>query len=219
MPLYAACPRFTTAVAIAVATALVPSAVPMPAAAQTNPVVPTMIPPSASETIYAKIEAINPETREVTLTAADGQTVPVIAQTQVSLDNLKVGDKVQAHYYRSVAFVVSKSMQAQKGQTTELPPEQAQLISQHAEAKTPDGMSLPMTHITGLIVGVHPQANSVDVVNPNGGGVFTLQASDPSRGAMIGSLKVGDTVTAVISPAIATSIEPEKGFFANLFGG
>ena len=219
MPLYAACPRLTIAAAIVVATALVPTSVPIPAAAQTNPVVPSMIPESASETIYARIEAINPGTREVTLTAADGHTVPVIAEGQVSLDNLKVGDKVQAHYYRSVAFLVSKSMHAQKGQTTELPPEQAQLISQHAEAKTPDGMSLPMTQITGLIVGVHPQGNSVDVVNPNGGGVYTIQGSDPSRGLMIRSLKVGDTVTAVISPAIATSIEPEKGFFANLFGG
>jgi hypothetical protein len=51
-------------------------------------------------------------------------------------------------------------------------------------------------------------AHSVDLVNPSGGGVYTVDVTDPERIKMLGSLKVGDTVTAVISQALAVSIEP-----------
>jgi len=209
----------STAAAIVLATALAPGIAPTLAVAQgANPVVGSMIPAAAEDTIYAKIQAIDPQTRQVTLAAANGSKVAVIAAAQVPLDTLQVGDTVNAHYYRSVAFLVSKSMQVPAGQATQLPAEQAQLLAQHAQAQTPDGVSMPMTQISGLIVGVRPSANMVDVVNPTGGGVYTIQGDDPSRGAMLSSLRIGDLVTAVVSPPIATSIKPEKGFFANLFG-
>ena len=77
-------------------------------------------------------------------------------------------------------------------------------------------MRVPMTHIEGLVVGVDPGTQTVDVVNPSGGGVYSIRASNPSRAAMIATLKVGDVVTAVITPPIATSIEPETGLFSKL---
>ena len=51
-------------------------------------------------------------------------------------------------------------------------------------------------------------AHRLDLVNPSGGGVFTIDVTDPSRIAMLGSLKVGDTITAVVSQAVAGSVEP-----------
>lgn len=109
-----ASPRLATALTLAVA--LLPSAVPAPAAAQgTHPTVSNVVPETASETIYAKIQAIQPETWAVTLAAANGLTTTVIAAQQAALDKLKVGDRVKVHYYRSVAFMISKSMQVPKG--------------------------------------------------------------------------------------------------------
>ena len=59
----------------------------------------------------------------------------------------------------------------------------------------------------------------MDVVNPTGGGVFTIQAGDPSRAALIPSLKVGEgDGEAVVSPPIATAIEPERGLVSDLRG-
>ena len=72
-------------------------------------------------------------------------------------------------------------------------------------------MSMRLTQISGLVVGIRPAAHTVDVANPTGGGVYTIQASDPSRDALIDSLKVGDMVTAVVGPPLATSIESEGG--------
>ena len=40
------------------------------------------------------------------------------------------------------------------------------------------------------------------------GGVYTLHVTDPARIPMLSSLKVGDTITAVVSQAVAVSIEP-----------
>lgn len=212
----------TTAASIALAAALSVSMAPRPASAQgIASVVPSMVPEAAEHTVYAKIQAIDPLTRQVTLTTADGRSLTVIASPDVSLDRLEVGDRADVHYYRSVAFLVSKTMSVPKGQTAQLPPEQAELLARHQQAQIPGGMTVPMTQISGLVVGVQPGTQTVEVVNPSGGGVYSIQASDPSRAAMLNALKVGDVVTAVVSPQIATSIEPEPGLFRNfskLFG-
>jgi hypothetical protein len=65
-----------------------------------------------------------------------------------------------------------------------------------------------LTKISGTVVGIDAAAHRVDIVNPAGGGIYTVDVTDPSRAAMLGSLKVGDTITAVISQALAVSIEP-----------
>ena len=187
-----------------------------PAIAQgDHPTVSNVIPESAADTVYAEIRAIKPEAREVTLEAANGHIVTVMAETNVPLDKLKVGDTADVKYYRSVGFLVSKGSQpAQDQQTTHLPPEQAGLLAEHKQAQAPDGVSVPMTHISGMVVGLRPAEQEIDVVSPTGGGIYTISVSDPSRGALLSALKVGDVVTAVVSPPIATSIEPDRGLLS-----
>ena len=52
------------------------------------------------------------------------------------------------------------------------------------------------------------QSGGVEIVNPSGGGVYTVNVTDPARQALLGNLKVGDTITAVVSQALAVSITP-----------
>src|SRR6478609_317417 len=78
-----------------------------PAAAQQHPVLKNVIPEAASMTIQANITAINPNTREITLQGPSGKKVTVTAGPIVRLEMLKVGDTVNAKYYRSVAFDIS----------------------------------------------------------------------------------------------------------------
>ncbi len=206
--------RTTAAAVVLAAAALGLNTMSIPAAAQsTNPVVPSMIPEAAAQTVYAKIVNIS---RAVTLNTVDGGTLSVIAGPQVSLEKLDARDRVDVHYYRSVAFMVAKGTGTPGGEAINLPPDQAGLLAWHEQVQIPGGTNVPMTHVVGLVVGVNPGSQRVDVVNPNGGAVYSIQASDPSRAAMIASLKVGDVVTAVISPPIATSIEPETSLFSNL---
>jgi hypothetical protein len=57
--------------------------------------------------------------------------------------------------------------------------------------------------------GVVTQLNgpsSFDLVDASGGGVYTIQVTNPARVALVQQLKVGDTVTVDVTPLILTSV-------------
>jgi hypothetical protein len=194
----------TAAIAIAAAVQVLPLALPQAAIAQANPVLSNIIPESEAVTLQAKITAIDPTNRWVTLAGASGHQVTIVAGPNVRLEMLKVGDRVNAKYYRSVGFVVSGPTGGNGVPVSE--DSIAQIIARPAQA--PGGVGVKLTKISGTVVGIDMAAHSVDLVNPSGGGVYTVDVTDPERIKMLGSLKVGDTVTAVISQALAVSIEP-----------
>ncbi|MFL5283063.1 MAG: hypothetical protein ACJ8AW_19245, partial [Rhodopila sp.] len=69
-------------------------------------------------------------------------------------------------------------------------------------AQTPGGIGADATRIAGRVVKLNGPT-SFDVVNANGGGIYTIKTTNPAREAAIGMLKVGDSVTASISPITA----------------
>jgi hypothetical protein len=62
--------------------------------------------------------------------------------------------------------------------------------------------------VSGTVVDIDLSSNSIKLVNPSGGMVYTIDVTDPARVAMLGSLKVGDTINAVVSQVLAVTIEP-----------
>jgi hypothetical protein len=174
------------------------------ARAEANPVISNAIPASEAVTLQAKIAAIDPGTRAVTLVGANGHQVTVTAGSAVRLEMLKVGDNVDAQYFRSVGFMVSPP----KGGTgTPVSDDQmTQMIAQRVEA--PGGVGIRLTKVSGTVVGIDLSSHSIDVVNPSGGGVYTIDVTEPSRIAALEQLKVGDTISAVVSEALAVSIQP-----------
>ena len=189
---------------LACGASVIPTAWPHPAAAQGNPKLSNIVPPSAEMTIQAKITAINPSTREVTLQGRSGNSVTVTAGPVVRLEMLKVGDVVNAKYYRSVAFEIA-GPQGGNG-TPQSNTQMEEAVGQKAEA--PGGIAVRETKVSGLVVAIDMAAHSVDLVNPSGGGIYTVEVTDPARIAMLSHIKVGDTITAVVSEALAVSIEP-----------
>lgn len=158
------------------------------------------IPHPASVTLQARITAINPETRAVTLTGANGNTVTITAGPLVRLENLKVGDTVNAQYDRAVAFLVSGP-----GETI---PDDTLAAAAARNPNAPGGGAVSLLRISATVVGIDLDAHSVDLVNPTGGGVLTVVVTDPRRIALLETLKVGDTVTAAVTEALAVSITP-----------
>jgi Cu/Ag efflux protein CusF len=189
MKLRSAFPTVTvTAAVILCGALLLPATLPNSAAAQTK--LTNVVPESEAVTIHAKITAMDTGKRQVTLTVGPA----------VRLEMLKVGDTVNAQYYRSVAFVVS-----QPGAT--VPDDEIQqAVARPVEA--PGGIGARVTQISGLVVGIDLSANRVDVVNPKGGQVYTVHVTNPERQAKLPMLKVGDTITAVVSEELAVSIQP-----------
>jgi hypothetical protein len=175
-----------------------PMLVPQPAAAQRK--ASNLIPEAASVTMQAKITALDPATRHVTLTGLNGATVTVKASPVVRLEMLKVGDTVNAHYYRSVAFVVSPPSAPV--------PENKMAAALARPVQEPGGAVASVTRLSVNVVGIDLAAHTIDVVNPKGGEVVSVTVTDPARQAFMSKIKVGDTLTAVVSETLAVAIDP-----------
>jgi hypothetical protein len=194
----------TPAITAAVTAITLAAGVPHPAVAQTHPTL--SVPESEAVTAQARIAAIDAKNRSVRLVGASGHTFTVTAGPAVRLNLLKVGDRVDVKFYRAVAFAVAPP-RVENGVPVN-DDALKQVLLQPAEA--PGGVALRVVRVSGTIVGIDMASHSLDLVNPSGGGVFTVDVTDPERIKAMGSLKVGDTVTAVISEALAVSIEPAR---------
>lgn len=189
--------------AVIVGTAVLLPLVP-PAAAQGLPpqsaTYTSPLPLPAAVTIQAKITAINPQTRAITLTGANANSVTITAGPLVNLAGLNVGDTVNAQYYRSTATLLS------------LPgapvPDNEVALAATRNVQTPGGDVVTLARVSATVVGIDLATNSIDVVNPSGGAVLTVIVTDPARVALLPQLQIGDTITAVVTQALAVSITP-----------
>jgi hypothetical protein len=188
-----------TAVAVAAAVPLACPAIAQGLPPQTSAIT-SPVPSAETVTIHAKITAINPATRSVTLSGATGNSVTVKAGPVVDLSNLKVGDRVNAKYYRSVAFLIA-------GPNAPVPEDEIAAIAARG-AHTPGGDVVELIRVSATVVGIDLPAHSIDTVDPSGGAVRTIVVTDPARIALLSELKLGDTITTVVSQAIAVSIQP-----------
>jgi hypothetical protein len=192
------------ALAAVVAAVALPLMLPARAFAQANPTLENVVPEAAAVSFAAKIRSIDPATREIVLVGREGNQVRVIAGPVVHLERLKPGDTVNVKYYRSVAFLVS-APQSSGG----APPPPASITAALARpTEAPGGVGVRVIKVSGLVVGIDPAAQTVDLVPAGGGGVYTVEVTDPERAARLSQLHVGDTVTAVVSEALAISISP-----------
>lgn len=195
-------PALTVAVGIALCgVALAPAAVPRSAAAQGADLA-NIVPEDAAVTIHARITAVDPATRHLTLTGRSGTPVTLAVGPAVRLEMLKPGDTVDVQYLRSVAFTVSSP-----GQPV---PEDEMSAAMARPVMAPGGIGMKSTRVNGLVVGIDIGANTVDLVNPQGGAVYTVKVTDPSRQAKLPLLKVGDIITALITEAVAVSVTPAR---------
>lgn len=156
-------------------------------------------------TIRATVKAVDMASRTVTLVGPQGEikTLKVGPEVQ-NLAQVKAGDIVVVRYRESVAYII-----APPGTKT---PEDllALATAQAAPGEMPAAAAASKIVVTGLVVGVSPGAKTISVVDPDGGEVRTLNVKNPEYQSMLPQIKVGDTITAVISDAIAAAVEPAK---------
>jgi len=156
-------------------------------------------------TVRARVTAIDQNTRKVTLVGPQGNTFTVVASDEVrNLSQVKPGDTVVVRYHSSVVFVL--------GAPGTQAPENSMSVAggRAAPGQMPAGVAGTRLVVTGLVVGVDPVAHTVSLVDRSGGAVRTIDVVDPERQKQLVRIKVGDTITAVISEAIAVSVEPTR---------
>jgi hypothetical protein len=201
--------KVTVMTVLACAAAFTPFMLSTPVAAQTNPTMTNVVPDGGEYAAQGKIQALDPGASTLTLVPESSPPIPMTVAPGVNLTDVSVGDVASVHYTRSVTFVVG---------SPNVPVGQVPVTSTVEQvAQTPGGIGYNAAVIVGRVVKLNGPT-SFDVVNANGGGIYTIKTTNPTREAAIALLKVGDSMTVSVSPLIATSVAKCGLFGKGLFG-
>jgi hypothetical protein len=154
-------------------------------------------------TITASVEAINYTNREVTLKGPLGNEVTFTVDERVKrLNEVKVGDLVQADYYVSLAAELRKPTAEEQ---------QHPIVLLDAAGKAPAGTSpaaggLRRYKIVTSVEGLDRPTQTITVKGPLGH-LFTARVADPSR---LTKMRIGDNIVVTYTEALAISLEKKE---------
>ncbi len=151
----------------------------------------------------ATIQSVDYANRTLTLVGPEGARKTMKVGNEVrNFDQIEPGDNVVVRYSEAVVYVI-----APRG--TKVPDNVLTAAVARAEpGEKPAGGVAERVVITGQVTGVDPAANTISLVDPSGGMVRTLTVKNPEYQKMLPSIKVGDSITAVMSEALIAAVTP-----------
>lgn len=186
-------------------------AVPFAAQAQSGPTThaaaasaPGAVAGAATAQITAKVTAVDPAKRSVTLQSASGKTRTIEVGDQVrNFDQIKVGDTVHVKYTQALALEVKKG-----GGALSAPAAEGAITPPPGPGEKPGGVIAHKVTATVEVVAVDHAKHLVTVRGPEGNEA-DVEAQDPEQ---LKNLKKGDHVqiTYVEALAIAVKETPPK---------
>lgn len=195
--------KFATRAALVAAIVTAGTAVASAQVPGTQPIVGITTTTTATDT--AKVTALDLGTRTMTLAFPDGTTsTGKVTDAVQNLPKVKVGDTVVAAYQQRLSFVLSDP----NAQT----PSNRDAMGAVAAApgKRPAGAVASQLVKTYYVVAVNPGANTISVVNPNGGRVRTVDVTQAAAQQGLSRVKPGDKLTVVDTQVLFAGIE-KKG--------
>jgi hypothetical protein len=158
-----------------------------------------------TESVSARaiVKTVDLQTRTVTLEGADGNSIVLKVGEEVrNLPQVRPGDSVIAHYYTSSAYVLAPP-------GTKLPDDSLTMGAARAAAGDKPAAAVgSKIVVSGLVVGVDPALHTVSLVDPAGGRVRSINVVTPEGQQSMKLIKVGDTITAIITDAVLVGVEP-----------
>jgi Cu/Ag efflux protein CusF len=159
----------------------------------------TADPLSKPVTRTATIEAIDRSARLITLKGEDGNLAIVHADEKMKrFDELKVGDKVTATYYESVAVNVRKPGDP-------APPASGAGVTP-GKGASPGGTIAAQETVSVTVQSIDAKNQSVTVKRQDGG-IVSFRVRNPKN---LESVKVGDTVDITFTAALLIEVTPAK---------
>lgn len=153
---------------------------------------------SDSITVTAVVEAINHETREVTLRKNSGEVITFTASEEArNLDQVAVGDILNANLTQSVSIEVMED--DGKG------PRVAELgaMDRTDKGKMPGGAVINATVVVASVEEINIEANTFKLLGPDGN-VNEYTARNPEN---LKRASVGDLVVITVAESMAISVE------------
>lgn len=161
----------------------------------------------ASETLSlrAKVTAIDLNTRMVTLVGPRGQSETLKAGPEVrNLPQVKPGDTVTVLYHASVTYVLTPRGSKTPGNSMSAAGMRA------APGQKPGAALGTKIVVTSTVVGVDLPGHKLQLIDPDGGLVRTVDVVTPEGQQGMKMVKIGDTLTGIVSEALAIDVEPAK---------
>jgi hypothetical protein len=152
-----------------------------------------------TRTITATVEAIDAQTRTLTLKGPEGNYVDVEAGPDVKRFNeIKVGDKITARYYENVVLRLK-----QPGETSV---DSAAEGNTRAAGARPGGTVAAQRTITATITAIDPAVPSITFTGPNNW-KYSSRVADKKA---LAKVKVGDKVDITWTAALLVSLDAPK---------
>lgn len=162
--------------------------------------------PSLSATqkvlLTATIEAINHETRAVSLRGEGGKLIEIVAGADVrNLDQVSVGDTLEVEYIQNMTIEVVAATNAEAGA--------AEVVAAaRSEAGEMPGVAAVDTLVIHTVVEeINLEANTFKLKGPDGE-VTEFTARDPEN---LKKAAVGDLVIITLTEAMAITVQPKAG--------
>jgi len=154
---------------------------------------------SQTVTATAVVQAIDLNTREVTLKGENGKVVTFVAGDQVrNLSQVRVGDTVKATYTESVAIEVKRA----DGATPDL--SVAATGGSAPPGEKPAGSVARTVTASAVILAIDRTTNRVTLRGPSGD-ERVVQVKDPKN---LENVQVGDMVYATYTESLGLAVEP-----------
>ena len=149
--------------------------------------------------IDATVQAINPETRELTLKGVKGNVVTFTVDERVKrFDEIKVGDRILATYYASLAVDLREPTEEEKATPFSVIEDK----SRAPEGATPAALGYRVMKAVVTIESLDRATRSVTFKGPRGNST-TAEVKDP---AVLERVNVGDSVVVTYSEALGIEV-------------
>ena len=153
---------------------------------------------SQTATVTAVVEAINHETREVTLRGPEGNAMSFVASEDArNLDQVSVGDIVTAEYIESISIEVFAGDGSEPGAG------EVTVAGRTEKGEMPGAAVMDAVVITATVEEINIEANTFKLKGP-AGEITEYTARDPEN---LKKAEVGDIVVITITEAMALSVE------------
>lgn len=153
--------------------------------------------------VVTQVLAVDPANFQVTVEGADKSPVVIQLTDQAkALHNLKVGDKVELHAIRSIAYVLDSEVGGAPGITNE-----SMTVRATKDNPNPGGEGIRRVKVTSKITHIDLKKHEVTLMPPEGK-VRVLKVEDPELQARMKNLKVGQTIDAIYTEVLQVKTSP-----------
>lgn len=142
--------------------------------------------------IVTRVVAVDPANFQVTIEAPDKSPVTIqLTDKAKALNNLKVGDTVDIHVIRTVAYVLGTDVDGVPGISNE-----SMALRATKDNPNPGGEAVRQVKVTSKITHIDLKKHEVTLLPPEGK-VTVLKVEDPKLQERMKKLRVGQTINAI----------------------